>query len=152
MIIKTSINIVSNPKKVFSWISEPEKAMQWQKGVKSFKIIQESSEKVGTSFKEEMNENGNTLEIFGEISAYTPDKLISFNLVSKIHSVFVNYSVSGDNNKSFVMLSSKIKWKFPMSLLSLMIGKKIKSKILKQTKSELKELKTLCESEKTHLS
>lgn len=35
MEINTSIDISSKPEDVFSWINNPDKAMRWQKGVKS---------------------------------------------------------------------------------------------------------------------
>jgi len=147
MEITASIDISSKPKEVFSWINNPDKAMRWQKGVKSGEIIKETADKIGTTFKEELEENGKSLVIHGEITDYVPDKIISFKLESKIHRVYVNYSVFGNNNKSTVIVDSKIKWKFPMNIISLIIGKKIKKNILNQTKYELSELKKLCDSE-----
>ena len=146
MEINTSIDISSKPEEVFSWINNPDKAMRWQKGVKSGEIIKETSEKIGTTFKEELEENGKSLVMFGEITDYVPNKLISFHLESKIHNVYVNYSVVGDPNRSTVKVDSKIKWKFPMNIISLFIGHKIKANILRQTLSELTELKKLCET------
>ena len=93
-----------------------------------------------------MEENGKSLVMYGEITGFIPDKSISFHLESKIHKVDVNYSVNGDNNKSTVAVESTIKWRFPMSIICLIIGNKVKAKILQQTKSELIELKRLCET------
>ena len=146
MKISAKIDILIEPKKVFSWINEPDKAMRWQKGVKSGEIIKETSQRIGTTFKEEMEENGKSLVMYGEITDFIPDKSISFHLESKIHKVDVNYSVNGDNNKSTVIVDSTIKWRFPMNIICLIIGNKIKAKISQQTNSELKELKGLCES------
>jgi hypothetical protein len=81
-----------------------------------------------------------------EIIDFLPNQLISFHIESKIHNVYLVYSVIGENNKSTVTVNSKIKWKFPMNLICLVIGQKIKSKIFKQIKSELTELKMLCET------
>lgn len=83
--------------------------------------------------------------MFGEITDYIPNKLISFHLRSKIHNVYVTYFVVGDTNRSTVKVDSKIKWKFPMNIISLFIGRKIKANILRQTLSELGELKQLCD-------
>jgi hypothetical protein len=147
MKITASIDISSKPKEVFPWINNPDKAMRWQKGVKSGEIIRETTEKIGTTFKEELEENGKSLVMYGEITDYTPDELISFKLESSIHRVYVNYSVLENNNRSTVTVDSKIKWKFPMNIISLIIGNRIKKNILRQTKSELSELKKLCEKE-----
>ena len=147
MKITLSIDISSKPKEVFSRIDDQDKAMQWQKAVKGGEIIKETKEKIGTTFREELEENGKSLVMFGEIIDYIPDKLIAFKLESSIHTVYVNYSVYGNNNGSTLTVDTNIKWIVPMNLISLIIGNKIKTKIIRQTKSELSELKRLCETE-----
>ena len=146
MKISTTIDIHSKPEEVFSWINEPNKAMRWQKGVKSAEIIKETPQKIGTTFKEVMEEDGKSLIMHGEITDYLPNELISFQLESKIHNVQVKYSVKGETKKSTVLVESTISWKFPMNIICLIIGFKIKTKILDQTKSELSELKRLSET------
>ena len=59
MKIIADINISCLPEEIFPWISNPDKAMHWQKGVKSGEIIKEVTEKIGTTFKEVMEEDGN---------------------------------------------------------------------------------------------
>lgn len=58
--------------------------------------------------------------MYGEIANYIPNELISFQPQSKIHGVYIIYSV---------------------------VGNKIKENILRQTKSELSELKKLNEKQ-----
>ena len=147
MKITASIDISSSPNDIFAWVDNPDKAMHWQKGVKTEEIIKETPEKIGTTFREELEENGKSLIMYGEITDYIPNKLLSFQLESKVHRVHVIYSVVGKATKSTVSVDSAIRWKFPMNLISLIIGHKIKTKILAQTKSELSELKKLCEKE-----
>jgi len=147
MKIVVSIDISSSPDDIFAWIDNPDKAMHWQKGVKTGEIIKNTSEKIGTTFKEELEENGKSLMVYGEITDYVPNKLISFQLESKIHKVYVTYSIDGNVHKSTVSVDSTIRWKFPINLISLIIGHKIKTNIVRQTKSELTELKKLCEKE-----
>jgi len=146
MKITVTIDISCRPEEVFPWIDEPDKAIRWQKGVKGGEILKETPGKIGTTFKEEMEENGKSLVMFGEITNYIKNKLISFKLESKIHRVYVSYSVLGNSNKSTVKAESTINWKFPMNIVCLIIGHKIKTNILQQTKSEFEELKRLCES------
>lgn len=89
--------------------------------------------------------------MYGEITDYIPNKLISFQLESKIHRVSVIYSVLGYTNKSTVSVDSTIRWKFPVNLITLIIGNKIEKNILRQTTAELSELKKLCEKEVNNL-
>ena len=144
--ISTAIEISCNPEEVFPWIDEPDKAMLWQKGVKSGKIINETPEKIGTTFTEILEENGKSLEMHGMITNYIRNEQISFQLESKIHKVRVSYSIKGGTDKSILIIDSTINWKFPMSIISVFIGSKIKAKILDQTRFELSELKSLCET------
>lgn len=147
MKITFSTSISCPPEKVFPWIAEPEKALLWQKGVKKNEIIVDTPERVGTTFWEEMEEDGKTLEMNGIITEYVPNQSISFHLESRIHRLDVSYSVTGDKNKSTIAVDTNIHWKFPMNVMSLFLGSKIREGILRQTESELGELKRLCEKD-----
>lgn len=146
MKLSLSIDIFCEPEKVFSWIDQPEKAMHWQAGVKGGEIIKETPQRIGTTLKEVMEENGKSLIMYGEITDYIPKKSISFRLESRIHKVDVKYSVAGDSSNSIVTMDSLIIWKFPMNFICLFIGSIIKNKIFDQTKAEFAELKRLCEN------
>ena len=146
MEIALAVDIFRKPEEVFPWVAEPEKAMRWQKGVKGGEILIETPAKVGTTFREEVEENGNSLVMYGEITDYIQDQLISFHLESKIHKVDVSYSIVWNNNRSTFALKTAIHWKFPMNVVSLIIGRKIREGIVQQTESELAELKRLCET------
>lgn len=145
MRITLAVELFCKPEEVFPWIAEPEKAMRWQKGVKGGEIIKETPEKIGTTFREEMEENGNRLVMYGEITNYIQDNLISFHLESKIHRVDISYSIAGNDNQSIFTVDATIHWKFPMNIISVIMGRKIKEGILRQTESELAALKRLCE-------
>ena len=147
MKIALAVDIFRKPEDVFPWVAEPEKAMRWQKGVKAGEILKETPERVGTTFREEIAENGNSLVMYGEITNFVPDQLISFHLESRMHKVDVRYSVVWNNNRSTFSIKTAIHWKFPMNVISLIIGRKIRQGIVHQTESELAELKRLCETD-----
>ncbi len=152
MQIDYAVEVSAEPEQVFSWIDDPEKALLWQQGVKGGEIIKETKERIGTTFVETMEEGGSSLEMQGVITGYTKNKLISFHLESKIHVVDVRYTVAGADGSSLVAMESNIHWKFPMNIMSIILGHKIKTGILEQTKSEFAELKRLCEAESTSLT
>jgi hypothetical protein len=64
MEIKTEIEISKNPEEVFLWINNPDKAILWQKNVKNGEIIKETAERIGTTFKEVMEEDGKCLVMY----------------------------------------------------------------------------------------
>lgn len=147
MNISLSIQVPGAPDEVFPWLDDPEKAMLWQKGVKKAKMLTETSERIGTTFVEEMEEGGKVLEMHGMITAFARNEMIAFHLESRMHEVDACYSVRGGGESSVVMVASTIHWKFPMNLLSLLFGPKIEEGILQQTQAELGELRRLCEEQ-----
>lgn len=146
MKIACDVDISCKPKDIFPWVANPGKAKKWQKNVKGGEIIKKTKEIVGTKFRETMEENGKTLEMQGEIINYEQDKSIGFHLESKMHKVDVKYVVEDRGKSSKFTMEADIRWKFPMSVISLFIGGKIREGIGNQTKSELAELKRLCET------
>jgi hypothetical protein len=139
--------ILKPPEIVFPWIAEPEKAMKWQKNVKGGEIIINKQEIIGTTFKEVIEEDGNSLEMYGIITKYIKNKIIGFHLESKIHKVDVSYSVEEINKATKISIEAIIKWKFPMNIISLFIGKKMEKGLIKQLESEILDLKRICETD-----
>ena len=146
MRITCASEILKPPEFVFPWLAEPEKAMQWQKNVKEGEIIINRSEVVGTTFKEVIEEDGNRLEMQGVITKFIENQAIEFHLESKIHQLDVGYSVEEFNKATKLTVDARINWKFPMNLLSLFIGKKMKKGIAEQMEAEILELKRICEA------
>jgi hypothetical protein len=139
--------IASPPEDVFPWIAVPEKAMRWQKNVKSGEIIIDKSEIIGTTFKETIEEDGNTLEMQGMITEYKPNQVIGFHLKSRIHEFDVRYLVEEAQQATKLSIELDINWKFPMNIMSLFIGKKMEASLINQLDAEVLELKKLCEGE-----
>jgi len=145
MRIYYSNQISKPPEIVFPWIADPEKAMKWQKNVKGGEIIVDKPEIVGTTFKEVIEENGNVLEMEGTITKYIKNKLMGFHIKSKIHEFDVSYALEEIDKTTKLSVDVIIKWKFPMNIISLFIGKKMKERLIKQLDSEVLDLKKLCE-------
>ena len=138
--------ILKPPEFVFPWIAEPDKAVQWQKNVKGGEVIINRPEVIGTTFKEEIEEGGNSLEMYGVITKFIRNQIIEFHLESKIHKLEVSYSVEELNKTTRIVVDARIKWKFPINLLSIFIGNKMKKGIAEQMESEILELKRICET------
>jgi uncharacterized protein YndB with AHSA1/START domain len=135
------------PEIVFPWIADPEKAMRWQKNVKGGEIIESRPEMIGTTFIEILEEDGNVLEMRGEITEYIENQLIGFHLQSRIHVFDVSYTVEEINKATRLSIEVMIKWKFPMNIIGLFVRKRIEDGLKDQLRSEVLELKRMCESE-----
>lgn len=147
MRIHCSNEILKPPEIVFPWIADPEKATKWQKNVKEGEIIINKPEIIGTTFKEVIEENGNVLEMEGIITKYIKNKLIGFHIQSKIHELDVSYTLEEISKGTKFSIEAIIKWKFPMNIISLFIGKKMKERLIKQLDSEVLDLKRFCEDD-----
>ncbi len=141
-------NEISKPAEiVFPWIAEPEKAMKWQKNIKGGEIIVNKPEIIGTTFKEVIEKDGNSLEMHGTITKYIKNKIMGFHLESKIHEFDISYSLEEINRATKISIEAIIKWKFPMNIISLFIGKKMEKDLIKRLESEILDLKRICETD-----
>ncbi len=138
--------IARPPEVVFPWIAEPEKAMKWQKNVKGGEVLVSAPGMVGTTFKETIEENGRSLQMHGTITKYVENNVIGFHLDSRIHTVDVEYSVENVNGQTKVIVVAAIRWKFPMSVVSLFLGKKMAQNLTAELESEVLQLKRICET------
>jgi hypothetical protein len=112
-----------------------------------FAWIADKPEIIGTTFKEIIEEDGKRLEMHGLITKYTQNRTIGFHIESKIHEFDVSYSVEQIDKETKVSIDAIIKWKFPMNFIGLFVGKKMEEGLLGQIKSEVLDLKRICESE-----
>jgi hypothetical protein len=147
MRITHSIEINRKPEVVFPWAGDPQKARQWQKNVGEAEILEGAPDKVGTTFRERVEEGGQGLEMLGTITGIDPGRSIAFRLESKIHTVDVAYSVEPCPRGSRFSADVAIRWKFPMNVMSFFIGKKIQTNMRDELRAEFAELKRLCESQ-----
>lgn len=151
MRIACETEILCSPEEVFTWVAEPEKAMKWQRNVKAGEIITSKPEVVGTTFKEIVEEGGKTLEMYGVITRFAENKTIGFHIVSKIHEFDISYYLEAKHKSTRMSIEAIIRWKFPINVVSLVLGKRMKKGLTRQLESELLELKRLCETERTRV-
>lgn len=143
----TCENVISKPPEVvFPWMAQPEKAMKWQKNVRGGEVLVSKPGMVGTTFKETIEENGRGLEMRGTITEYVENTVIGFHLESRIHAVDVRYSVAEVDRQSRISIVANIRWKFPMSIVSLFAGNKMARTLTRQLESEVLDLKRICET------
>ena len=145
MKISFSIDVNSPPVTVFGWVEKPEKAMKWMTSVTRGEILHETPERIGTTFREVVEEDGSGVELQGMITDYVPDRSISFHLESRVNMVDVEYCVEAIQSGTRLTQNANVRWKFPVNVISLFMGAKIKQNISIQAQKEFKKLKELCE-------
>ena len=145
MRITSSIDIRNTPEVVFGWLENPEKAMEWMTSVSEGEILHETPDRVGTTFREVVEDESGSIEMHGFISGFEADKSIAFHLESRVNIVDVEYSVEKIDEETRLIYRANIKWKFPVNIISIFMGNKMRQGILAQLQDELNKLKELCE-------
>ena len=147
MNIASSIKIQSSPNVVFGWLENPEKAMTWMTSVSGGEILHETPDRVGTKFREIVKDESGSIEMHGMITDFEENKSIAFHLESKVNIVDVEYHVEKNDEGTRLDYQASVKWKFPVNIISIFMGKKMQQNILAQLQDELNRLKVLCEGE-----
>jgi carbon monoxide dehydrogenase subunit G len=145
MKISYSIEIDSKPEEVFRWIKDPERAMVWMSSVSKYEILHETPNMVGTTGREIVEENGRCTELQVVVTAYKPNRLISFHLSGEFNSVDVEYRLEEIEDRTRLTWNADIRFKSFVRVLSLFMGATFKKKIMDQSKAEFTKLKELCE-------
>jgi carbon monoxide dehydrogenase subunit G len=145
MKIASSIDIQSSPEVVFGWLENPQKAMQWMTSVSNGEVLHETPERVGTTFREVVEDEGGSMEMHGMITGFEADKSIAFHLESRVNVVDVEYRVEKTDKGTRLAYQANIKWKFPVNIISIFMGKKMRQSILDQLQDELSKLRELSE-------
>ena len=109
-------------------------------------ILHDTLERIGTTFREVVEEDGNGVELQGVITDFKPDKSISFHLNSRVNVVEAEYCVEAVQNGTRLTQNANVRWKFPVNVISIFMGAKIKQNISAQAQKEFEKLKELCES------
>jgi len=146
MKISFSIDINSPHATVFEWVENPEKAMQWMTSVAGGEILHETPERIGTTFREVVEEDGKGVEMQGVITDFKPGRSISFHLTSRVNAVDVEFRVEAIQTGTRLTQTANVRWKFPVNVISIFMGGKIKQSIRNQSQQEFERLKELCES------
>ncbi len=147
MKISCSVDIKCSPGVAFGWLEKPEKAMAWMTSVSETEILHQTTGIVGTTFREIVQEDGNTMEMRGVISGFEPGRSIRFHLDSRVNTLDVQYSVAEIPGGVRVSECANVNWKFPVKLYSLFFAEKMRQGIVSQLRAEFARLKDLCEGE-----
>jgi hypothetical protein len=93
-----------------------------------------------------VEEDGQGVELQGMITDYKPEKSMSFHLESRVNVVDVEYYVEVIQSGTRLTQHANVRWKFPVNVIGIFMGTKMKQGISAQSQKEFEKLKELCES------
>jgi len=117
------------------------------KSVRTTKILNDMPGRVGTTFIEVVEENGECTELQGVITAFKPGHMISFKLTGIYNDTEVLYQVNGSKEKTLLTIDASIRFKSFTKIVMFFMGPIFKKKINTQFKNEIEMLKKLCEQD-----
>ena len=109
-------------------------------------ILHETPERIGTTFKETVEENGRSAELHGVITGYKQNEFMSFHLSGKFNVVDVEYYLEEIVDHTRLTFNSDIRFKSITKVLMLVMRPLFKKKTMDQLKKEFAKLKDLCET------
>lgn len=145
MKISCSIDIESTPEEVFHWLDNPQRAMVWMSSVSRTEMLHQTPGVVGTTFRETIQENGQSTQLRGVITAFEPNRLIAFHLSGEFNDVDVQYRLEEVDKHTRLTQRAHVRFKSLMRVVSIAMGPVFKKKIMDQARGEFERLKELCE-------
>lgn len=142
------VEIKATPEKVWYWLGTPERAIVWQTNVAKTEILNKTSDWIGTTFRETIEENGSGTEMEGVVTDYRENQAIAMHLSGKYNVVDVEWHIKESvAQHTRLTVCSDIRFKSFLKLLSILIRPVFKKKITEQLQIETTKLKELCEGE-----
>jgi uncharacterized protein YndB with AHSA1/START domain len=148
MRIVNTIEIKATAERVFYWLEDPERAMKWMSSVSRSEIVEETPEKVGTRFREYVEENGRGLEMHGMITSWEENSRLGFHLESDVTVTDVEFTLDEERGVTRLTQSADMQFKGPLKIMSVLFGAAIVKRIKRQAHEEFLGLKRLCENDK----
>jgi len=144
VILRETVTVACPPSEVFAWISDPERARQWQIGVLEHQTVEASDDFVGTRFRQTVGDESRNVELHGEVTAYRPDELIEFAVTGRGLAIRTRYFLSAVGQSTLLEVASDVRLGGRASML---LAPFARGKSVKRLRAELERLRGLCEAE-----
>ena len=147
MKIANRIDIKASPEKVFSWLEHPDRAKQWMTSVTRSEFIHETPNRVGTTFREYVEEDGRGIEMRGVVTEFVPNERFAVHLESELNTVDVRFDLAVGEGVTQLTQDVDLRLKGMLKVLGLFLRSSIKAKVTRQAQKEFARLKQLCEQD-----
>ena len=145
MKITNIIEIAATAAKVFYWLGDPSRAMEWMTSVARTEIIEKTPGWVGTRFRETVEEDGRGTEMHGIVTEFLTNERMAFHLEGEFNTVDVVWTLQEKEQSTIVSQVAEVRFKGLMRVMSVLLGPAFKKKIMAQAQREFAVLKELCE-------
>ena len=145
-----SIEIQAPCQAVFEFLSDPDNLKQIVPNLIEAGIIQETPEKVGTTFWHVYEEKGRKMKVTGVVTEHQPPERMAVKLVGAFCRLEVVYRLEElSPGSTRLVQSSKARFRHILKIMGLLFGKKMEAEGKKSQEENFARMKALIESNPT---
>ena len=140
------IEINASPERVFPWIDDPERLRAWLPSLVENEILQETDNKIGSSFRQVYLERGRRMEMRGVVTAYEPNRRLACQIRGDAFDLNVDYRLDDLGGRTRLTQDSEVRMKGIFKVIGVVMSPLMRKASTKQAEDSFLKLKTLAES------
>ena len=140
------VDIQTTPDRVFYWLDDAERVMQWIDGVVENEDLEVKEGHVGSTFRQVFDENGRKMEFHGVVTDYEQDRRLGVSLVGQFFDLDVDYVLEPQGSSSRVTQNSSVRYKGLWKVMGPLMAPFMKKAGQKKLDEDFARLKALCEN------
>ena len=141
-----SVEIDAPPERVFYWLDNPHRVMQWLPNVVENENLVVTPNKVGSTFRQVYVENGRRIEMFGTVTAYEANRRLASEITGKQFDLSVDYRLEDLGGRTRLTQEAEPRFKGIFKIVGLLLMPLVKKAYEKQQDDCFATLKRLAES------
>ena len=113
-----SLEIDAPPQRVFAWLGDSERALQWVPNLVESEDLAVTENKIGSTFRHVYLERGRRMEMQGAVIAYERDRRFACELRGEMFDLTVNYALEDLGGRTRLTQESETRFRgLPMKVL-----------------------------------
>ena len=139
------LDVEAPPETVFEWLGDPERFMQWAKGVVENEPLEETPDKVGSTFRQVYEERGRKMEFQGRVTAWEDNRRLGIAMTSSCFDLDVDYTLEPTPQGTRLTQDSEVTFKGFMRFVAPLMAPFMKKSGEKCIREDFGRLKALAE-------
>ena len=143
-----SVDIDAPPERVFAWFGEPEAVKRWLPSLVEAEELEVKPGHVGSSFRHVYMEHGRRMEMYGQVTAYEPNRRYACTLDGDTFALTVDYRFDAlGAGRTRLTQESATRFKgVAMKVIGMLTKPFVRKLSLKQAQQAFGRLKHLAEA------
>ena len=146
-IVKTSlsIEIEASPERVFAWLDDAQKVMQWVPNLIENQDLERTADQVGSTFRHVYLEHGHRMEMHGVVTAFVANQRLTSEISGDAFDLLVDYRLEDLGGRTRLTQDSTVSFKGLMKILGPVMTLFTRKSLMKLLQESLAKLKALAE-------